>query len=342
MVAVLGMCDPGFDGPGRDSSLVRCRPSWNASPHGSTDWSCSPPPCTVTSAASSWRPTARRRGAAHGIPSAFVQDNHSRSRRGTLRGIHFQTHPGQGKLVRVARGRVLDVAVDLRRGSPTFGEWESFELDDVRGRQLWIPVGFGHGFCVLSDEADFVYKCTAYYDAATESGISLRRSRRRDRVAARGRARSTASATAMRRGWPRSPTRCRSDTAREHATAASRPARPARCTSATCAPRCWRGCSPARRARASSCGWRTSTRGACGSGSASEQLEDLRAIGLDWDGEVRVAVGAQRGLRGGDRAAAGRRARSTSASARGRRSARRRRRRTGRCPRAPTPAPACG
>jgi dTDP-4-dehydrorhamnose 3,5-epimerase len=107
------------------------------------------------------------------VPTAFVQDNHSRSRRGTLRGIHFQTHPGQGKLVRVARGRVLDVAVDLRRGSPTFGEWESFELDDVHGRQLWIPVGFGHGFCVLSDEADFVYKCTAYYDAATERGISF-------------------------------------------------------------------------------------------------------------------------------------------------------------------------
>ena len=107
----------------------------------------------------------------HGIPSTFVQDNHSRSRRGTLRGIHFQTHPGQGKLVRVARGRVLDVAVDLRRGSPTFGEWESFELDDARGHQLWIPVGFGHGFCVLSETADFVYKCTNYYDAATEAGI---------------------------------------------------------------------------------------------------------------------------------------------------------------------------
>jgi dTDP-4-dehydrorhamnose 3,5-epimerase len=107
----------------------------------------------------------------HGVPTDFVQDNHSRSRRGTLRGLHFQTHPGQGKLVRCARGRVLDVAVDLRRGSPTFGEWEGFELDDVHGHQLWIPVGFGHGFCVLSDEADFVYKCTAYYDGATEAGI---------------------------------------------------------------------------------------------------------------------------------------------------------------------------
>jgi len=109
--------------------------------------------------------------AAHGVPTEFVQDNQSRSRRGTLRGIHFQTHPGQGKLVRVARGRVLDVVVDLRRGSPTFGEWEGIELDAERGHQLYIPVGFGHGFCVLSDIADFVYKCTAYYDAATESGI---------------------------------------------------------------------------------------------------------------------------------------------------------------------------
>src|SRR3954467_3634733 len=107
----------------------------------------------------------------HGIPDTFVQDNHSRSRRGTLRGIHFQTHPGQGKLVRCARGRIWDVVVDLRRSSPTFGEWEAVELDDERGYQLWIPIGFGHGFCVLSDVADFVYKCTAYYDPATESGI---------------------------------------------------------------------------------------------------------------------------------------------------------------------------
>ena len=107
----------------------------------------------------------------HGVAAEFVQDNQSRSRRGTLRGIHFQTHPGQGKLVRCARGRVFDVVVDLRRGSPTFGEWEGVELDDAGGQQLWIPVGFGHGFCVLSDVADFVYKCTAYYDAATEAGI---------------------------------------------------------------------------------------------------------------------------------------------------------------------------
>ncbi len=109
--------------------------------------------------------------AAHGVPTGFVQDNQSRSRRGTLRGIHFQTHPGQGKLVRVARGRVWDVVVDLRRGSPTFGEWEAVVLDDASHLQLWIPVGFGHGFCVLSETADFVYKCTAYYDPATEAGI---------------------------------------------------------------------------------------------------------------------------------------------------------------------------
>jgi dTDP-4-dehydrorhamnose 3,5-epimerase len=110
---------------------------------------------------------------AWGLGEAFVQDNQSRSRRGTVRGIHFQTHPGQGKLVRCARGSVWDVVVDLRRDSSTFGQWEAVELDDVQGLQLWIPVGFGHGFCVLSDVADFVYKCTNYYDPATESGISF-------------------------------------------------------------------------------------------------------------------------------------------------------------------------
>jgi dTDP-4-dehydrorhamnose 3,5-epimerase len=109
--------------------------------------------------------------AAEGVPTEFVQDNHSRSRRGTIRGIHFQTHPGQGKLVRVARGAVFDVVVDLRRGSPTFGHWEGFELDDDRCQQLYVPVGFGHGFCVTSGVADFVYKVTSYYDPATESGF---------------------------------------------------------------------------------------------------------------------------------------------------------------------------
>ena len=111
--------------------------------------------------------------AAQGVPTEFVQDNQSRSRRGTVRGMHFQTSPGQGKLVRVARGRVLDVVVDIRRDSPTFGQWESFELDDEGAQQLWIPVGFAHGFCVLSDVADFVYKVTSYFDPATESGFSF-------------------------------------------------------------------------------------------------------------------------------------------------------------------------
>jgi dTDP-4-dehydrorhamnose 3,5-epimerase len=108
-----------------------------------------------------------------GVDVDFVQDNHSRSRRGTLRGMHFQTHPGQAKLVRCARGRILDVVVDLRRGSETFGRWDAHELDDVALRQLWVPVGFAHGFCVLSDEADVVYKCSSYYDPATEAGIAF-------------------------------------------------------------------------------------------------------------------------------------------------------------------------
>jgi len=110
--------------------------------------------------------------ARHGVEVAFVQDNHSRSSRGTLRGVHFQTRPGQAKLVRCARGAILDVVVDLRRGSPTFGEWEGVELDDERMRQLFLPVGFAHGFCVLGEVADVVYKLSSYYDAATESGIA--------------------------------------------------------------------------------------------------------------------------------------------------------------------------
>ena len=110
--------------------------------------------------------------AGHGVAADFVQDNHSRSRRGTVRGLHFQTSPGQAKLVRCARGEVYDVVVDLRSGSPAFGRWEGFTLDDASGRQLFVPVGFAHGFCVVSDVADFVYKCSSYYDPATESGIA--------------------------------------------------------------------------------------------------------------------------------------------------------------------------
>jgi dTDP-4-dehydrorhamnose 3,5-epimerase len=109
-----------------------------------------------------------------GIPAGdrFVQDNHSRSTRGVVRGLHFQVGPGVAKLVRCARGRILDVAVDLRQGSPTYGEWEGVELDDESMRQLYVPVGFAHGFCVLSDVADVIYKQTAYYDPAVERGIA--------------------------------------------------------------------------------------------------------------------------------------------------------------------------
>lgn len=115
---------------------------------------------------------SREAWAGLGVDVEFVQHNHSRSRRGTLRGIHFQTEPGQAKLVRCARGEIVDVAVDLRRGSPTYGQWEAHVLDDVKHRQLYVPVGFGHGFAVLSDSADVCYQVSSYYDPATESGIA--------------------------------------------------------------------------------------------------------------------------------------------------------------------------
>jgi len=100
----------------------------------------------------------------------FVQDNHSRSSRGVVRGMHFQ--PGMAKLVRCARGAIFDVLVDIRRGSPTFGQWEGFQLDDVSHHQLYCPDGFAHGFCVLSGVADVVYKTSAYYDPERESGFA--------------------------------------------------------------------------------------------------------------------------------------------------------------------------
>ena len=103
---------------------------------------------------------------------AFVQDNHSRSTLGTLRGMHFQTTPGQAKLVRCARGRIFDVAVDIRPGSPTFGKWHGEYLDDEVHHQMYVPVGFAHGFCVVSEVADVAYKCSNYYDGATESGFA--------------------------------------------------------------------------------------------------------------------------------------------------------------------------
>lgn len=109
--------------------------------------------------------------AAAGIPARFVQDNHSRSTAGVLRGLHYQLKSPQGKLVRVARGRIFDVAADIRRGSPTFGKWVGTELDDSSHRQLWIPPGFAHGFCTLSEEADVIYKCTDFYAPEDERGI---------------------------------------------------------------------------------------------------------------------------------------------------------------------------
>lgn len=106
---------------------------------------------------------ARRFREATGIGAEFVQDNHSRSVRGVLRGIHYQVVRPQGKLVRVAAGRVFDVAVDLRRSSPRFGRWVGVELSDRDHRQMWVPPGFGHAFLVLSDSADFLYKTTDYW-----------------------------------------------------------------------------------------------------------------------------------------------------------------------------------
>jgi dTDP-4-dehydrorhamnose 3,5-epimerase len=98
-----------------------------------------------------------------GLDLRFVQDNHSRSAKGVLRGLHYQLQQPQGKLVRVVRGAVFDVAVDIRRSSPTFGKWVGTELSEVNHRQLWVPPGFAHGFLVLSDSADFLYKTTDYY-----------------------------------------------------------------------------------------------------------------------------------------------------------------------------------
>jgi dTDP-4-dehydrorhamnose 3,5-epimerase len=108
----------------------------------------------------------------HGISERFVQDNHSRSTRGVLRGLHYQKPPqAQGKLVRVIRGRVFDVAVDIRRGSPTYKQWTSAMLSEETAEMLYIPPGFAHGFCVLSDVADFAYKVTAEYASDLDAGI---------------------------------------------------------------------------------------------------------------------------------------------------------------------------
>lgn len=106
-----------------------------------------------------------------GIRETFIQDNHSRSSRGVLRGLHFQKRNPQGKLVRVSRGSVFDVAVDINPASPTYRHWVGIELNDVNCKQLYIPPGYAHGFCVLSDLADFLYRCTAYYEKSDEVGI---------------------------------------------------------------------------------------------------------------------------------------------------------------------------
>jgi dTDP-4-dehydrorhamnose 3,5-epimerase len=113
-----------------------------------------------------------RRYAELGIPGVFVQDNHSRSGRAVLRGLHYQLDHPQGKLVRVASGRIFDVAVDIRRGSPYFGHCTGVELSGENQLQLYIPPGFAHGFCVLSEQVDFLYKCTDYYAPGDEYGIA--------------------------------------------------------------------------------------------------------------------------------------------------------------------------
>ena len=103
-----------------------------------------------------------------GVDESWVQDNHSRSSRGVLRGMHFAVGAGQAKLVRCARGAILDVAVDLRRGSPTYGRWDAVRLDDEQLWAIYLPVGFAHGFVVLSEVADVTYRCSTYYDPAVE------------------------------------------------------------------------------------------------------------------------------------------------------------------------------
>lgn len=113
----------------------------------------------------------RKKFAEAGLDVDFVQDNHSRSGRGVLRGLHYQLNRPQGKLVRVVTGAVFDVAVDIRRGSPTFGQWVGAELNERNRHMLYVPPGFAHGFCVLSDSTDFLYKCTEFYAPEYEHGI---------------------------------------------------------------------------------------------------------------------------------------------------------------------------
>lgn len=113
----------------------------------------------------------QKKGIAQGLPENFIQDNESFSQKGTLRGLHAQLKKPQGKLVRVMSGAVLDVAVDIRRGSPAFGRWVAIELSAENFRQLYVPPGFAHGFVVLSETAQMAYKCTDFYDSADEFGV---------------------------------------------------------------------------------------------------------------------------------------------------------------------------
>jgi dTDP-4-dehydrorhamnose 3,5-epimerase len=106
-----------------------------------------------------------------GIAEEMVQDSHSRSKRGIVRGMHFQVGAGTSKLIRCGRGHIVDVVVDLRRGSPTYGQWETFDLTDENGRMVYCPIGFAHGFCVVSDSADVLYKQSTYYSGELERGI---------------------------------------------------------------------------------------------------------------------------------------------------------------------------
>lgn len=113
----------------------------------------------------------KQKAAEFGLPSEFVQDNHSRSSKGVLRGMHYQAPQWQGKLVRAVRGEIYDVAVDVRAGSPTFGEWVGVYLNDENRQQLYVPEGFAHGFCVTSDIAEVIYKCTNLYAPEQEGSL---------------------------------------------------------------------------------------------------------------------------------------------------------------------------
>ncbi len=112
-----------------------------------------------------------RRYEEHGITANFVQDNHSVSEKGVVRGLHYQINPGQAKLVRVSQGEVFDVVVDIRKGSHTYGKWWGIHLSGENNLQLYVPVGFAHGFCVLSESVEFLYKCSDYYSPENERGI---------------------------------------------------------------------------------------------------------------------------------------------------------------------------